>query len=297
MRKILVTGGSGLIGMAIVQALTRNFKVYSIDRKDPDGDKSSTVKYITTDLTKENTFTIIKKINPEIIVHCAAVIPSTNNSDEEEIRNLNPLIDKNIISVASELGCYLIFTSSTTVYGYGNNQFQVSESEPLVAISLYGKQKIETESLIANQIKKFLILRINAPYGKKGVHKTVLNLFSELALHGKTLQYHGSGNRMQDFTNVDDIANLISSLLRKNEYMNGIFNISYGNPITMKDLAELIVNITGSKSLVQPSGLYDNQENYKASYSTEKAKNLLGWNPKIPLDQGILEIINNLKKC
>lgn len=297
MRKILVTGGSGLLGRSIIKTIKQSFDVYSIDKINPSYIKFSNVKYFETDLTNKESLTIIKKINPEILIHCAAVIPEATTYNKEKIRDMNNIIDGNVISAASELSCYLIYTSSTIVYGYTNSHFNISELEPLIALSPYAKQKIETENLLANKIDRFLILRINAPYGKYIFHKTVLSIFVQLALQGKTLQYHGSGNRMQDFTNVDDIANLLYSLLSGNEYRDGIFNISYGNPICMRDLAQLIVNLVGSESRIEPSGLDDKQENYKASYSIEKAKNILGWNPKISLEMGILELINNLRKC
>ena len=101
---------------------------------------------------------------------------------------------------------------------------------------------------------------------------------------------------MQDFTNVKDITNLIYSKLINRSYTKGIFNISSGKPISMINLAKLIVQTAESNSEIRASGLIDLEEEYKADYSVEKAKIQLGWEPKITLKNGISDLIKIMKK-
>jgi UDP-glucuronate decarboxylase len=123
---------------------------------------------------------------------------------------------------------------------------------------------------------------------------TVLTKFIKLALRNESILLHGSGNRMQDFTNTRDIAEMINELILNQNTHHGIFNLSAGMPISMKELANRIIKLTGSNSMVLNSGSIDNQEDYKASYSIDKAKQLLNWNPKISLEMGIRELMNNI---
>ncbi|MFT4643621.1 MAG: UDP-glucose 4-epimerase [Planctomycetota bacterium] len=297
MLKVLITGGSGLLGNSLVSILRDRFTIYSIAKKGKYKTVYKNVNYINLDLTSKECVPFISNLKLDVIIHCAALIPGGVDISQENIKEINSSIDENIISISSKLNCYLIFMSSTIVYGYSNNTFNIKEDIALKAISSYAVQKIESEKLIMNKINRFLILRINAPYGQPKPNKTVLTIFCQQAIQNKTLFYHGTGTRMQDFTHINDISNLIYSLLKSQSFINGVFNISYGKPISMMNLAKLIVQTAESNSEIRASGLIDLEEEYKADYSIEKAKIQLGWEPKITLKNGISELIKIMKKC
>ena len=289
--KIIVTGGNGLVGNSIIEKLKDHFEIININRFSQSSINSDKIKHINLDLSDKKSISIIKELNPQIVIHCAAIIPS-NLTNEEEIYRTNTLIDLNVLNAVKDINCKLIYMSSTIVYGYLDNVFNISEDHKLIDFTLYSKQKIESELFINDRIKEYLILRINAPYGGQMRNKTVLNIFIDKALKGESLNYYGFGNRFQDFTNVEDISSFICSTLKLMSFKNGIYNISFGAPIRMRTLAELIIRITGSTSLIEAKGEIDLQENYKASYSILKAKSLLNWNPRITLEKGILKMIN-----
>jgi len=292
--KILVTGASGLIGNAIVEKLAGSFEVFCLYRNLSLNQTSQNVTYIYFDLINKESIAKIKDIKPEIIIHCAALVPSQSSPNDESLYRTNTLIDSNIITAAKELNSYLVYMSSTIVYGYKDNNYNITEGQLVTKNSPYAKQKIESEILICQKINKYIILRISAPYGYNMKSKTVLTIFIDKALKGETLKFHGSGSRMQDFTNTYDIAQFIYEIIKENKLFNGVYNISAGKPICMKDLAQLVVKTTRSKSKIEPSGQPDEQENYKASYSIEKAKNILGWNSKIILEKGILNLVQSI---
>ena len=296
--KIVVTGGNGLLGSSIANYLADRYEVISIDKSIPSFFKNSKITYLAIDLSNSQSVSLITKIKPTIIIHCAALIPvATGHMTEQDAYIINCSIDKNIVNVAFETTSYLIYASGTNVYGFEENDYNVTEENLTVITDLYSRVKIESEILIKETLNNYLILRINAPYGRHTTNKTVLTIFSELAVQNKTLQYHGSGTRMQDFTHVNDISSLIYCQLKSESFINGVFNISYGKPISMLNLAELIVKTTESNSEIKASGQIDKQENYKASYSIDKAKTILGWSPKITLQTGIKELLNNMRKC
>lgn len=291
MYKIVVTGGTGLIGSALVSKLKEDFSVYSIDRKGTDKKNLfSNVNYLNLDLSSKDCISTLENLKPKIIIHCAAIIPGKNTT-KESIKKINSNIDANIILLSKKLNSYLIFMSSTIIYGYSNNTFNINEETALKAISSYAEQKIESERLIMNMVNRYLILRINAPYGQPTANETVLTIFCQQAIQNKPLLYHGSGTRMQDFTHINDISNLIYCQLKSKIFTNGVFNISSGKPISMLNLAKLVVKTAESNSEVKASGQIDLQEEYKADYSIKKAKIQLNWEPKITLRKGISELI------
>jgi UDP-glucose 4-epimerase len=173
------------------------------------------------------------------------------------------------------------------------------EESPLAPIGPYVAAKAESErsgrAYFEARGLPFTVLRINAPYGPGQKTKTVLRRFIETALAGAPLRYHGSGGREQDFTYVDDVAEAIAASLRRST--GGTFNISAGDPVTMRELAERIVQvIPGCRSSVEPSGADDPQEGFRTRYSIERARVELGWQPQVRLADGVRRCIEELTK-
>lgn len=290
-KKVLVTGGNGLVGRAIVSELSETTDFYYVVRNQNKAlDFQGTA--VIGDLHNPGVLSEINRISPDVIVHCAAQIPRSNFDNDESIYSYNSKIDQGILSIVSELNCWLIYLSTTAVYGMNDILTEVNESSKTTRASFYASQKIDAEQWITKNISKGLVLRINAPYGKEISEFTVLGKFLKSAISGDPLKYHGEGTRVQDFTNVVDIARFIKDLILQEKLKPGIFNIASGDPINMKSLARLIVKISGSESRIEPSGNIDQQESYRAIYSIKKAEEELGWSPKISLSEGIQLILD-----
>lgn len=291
--KVLLTGNTGLVGSMIQLKLKESCELYTLGRGESNNfydDK----RFFKIDLRNNSKLNkLIKKISPDIIIHCAAQTPGDIYPDSKKLAINNEQIDTSLFKSISKTSCKLIYMSSTIVYGLPKFEYNVDESFPVMNYSYYASQKINAEKYILKNFKNFLILRLNAPYGLNMRNDTVMTKFINQSINNKPILLHGSGNRMQDFTNSKDIAELIYNLLKDQNRNKGVFNISNGMPISMKDLAYTIKKITGSNSEVLYSGLLDEQEDYKASYSTNMAKNLLNWKPQISLESGILELISN----
>jgi UDP-glucose 4-epimerase len=292
--KVLLTGSTGLVGSMILLKMQDSDELYTVGR-----DKTSKIKnekrYFKIDIRDSSEFNqVIKQILPDVIIHCAAQIPSASYPDSKELGNINEQIDASVFKAVSQTSCKLIYMSSTIVYGLPNFVLDIDETFPVMDSSYYAAQKIDAERYILQNFDKGLILRLNAPYGLNMRIDTVMTRFIKLALRNEPILLHGSGDRMQDFTNTRDIAGLIHKLIINKCTQYGIFNLSAGMPISMKELATIIIKLTGSRSVVLNSGSLDEQEDYKASYSIDKAKQLLNWNPKISLEMGIRELMNNI---
>ncbi|RLC14552.1 MAG: hypothetical protein DRI57_14275 [Deltaproteobacteria bacterium] len=294
--KILVTGAGGLIGSYVVQALHHaNHEVTGLYRKAPDHKKNYPWTFTEADLTEDKSRSILEKVAPNAIVHCAAVLPKQFGGEEaEQVAEINQRIDEQIIRFCTDIGCDLIYTSSTSIYGLTG--FPWNEMSEVSPIGPYAVAKFKTEQRILTLKNRSVILRISSPYAPEQRSGTVLRIFIERAIANRDLYYYGTGERQQDFTAAEDVAQAILCSIFHSD-INGVFNISSGNPISMRDLAELILQcVMGTKSRILPSGQPDPQESYRALFDISKAKNILKWQPSVSLEDGIKRWIRYLEK-
>jgi nucleoside-diphosphate-sugar epimerase len=287
MMRVLVTGSTGLVGSEICNILSYSNEVIGLSRNlvNNIGNARNT---LNIDLTKSNSSTKIVNLNPEIIIHAAAQIPSDKIGDSRLLALNNQNIDDNVFNAVAKTNAWLIYISGTNVYGNTNSELKRDENSQLDYTSDYASQKISSETKITNNISNSLILRLSAPYGEFMKKNTVLNKFVNQAKNNQVIQYHGTGNRTQDFIHVADVAILIRDLIDQNNLVSGIFNIASGESITMKALAAIVKEVLMSKSVISSSGLSDPQEDFRACYSIEKAKQQLSWMPTITLSDGLL---------
>ena len=291
-KTVLLTGSTGLVGQAIATALLQRDIAFigTIGQIE----SSFAWHLIKADLYKDDLQKAFEGYSFDTIIHCAAIIPDGINTYEDCYLK-NGQIDDSVIEYAVTNGIKkFIFISTTNVYGFTDKL--TTEDSETIAENLYSKRKLETENKLLSQNDfRSIILRINAPYGEYQKANTVLKIFVEKALANEVIKYHGTGGRQQDFTHVNDIADAVLDCLKYPE-QNDIFNISAGKPVSMKQLAEIILALVpGSDSKIESSGLTDSQENYRALFDINKAKNKLNWEPRISLKDGISKLINHLQ--
>lgn len=292
--KVLVTGAGGLIGSYTVRALHNGgHEVTALYRNVPPRKEGYPWNIMKLDLLESRSDLILESISADVVVHCAAVLPSQFDGEEAGlVAAINRQIDERIVKSCEHKDCLLIYMSSGSVHGLRGSPW--TEESPVYPQGAYALAKFETEQKILELINRCIIFRISAPYGAEQRNKTVLRTFIERALANLDLQYHGSGKRQQDFIAAADVARaIVHAVLQTNA--KGIFNIASGSPISMKDLAELVVRIVSrTTSKIVPSGQPDVQEDYRAWFDTSKAKREIGWYPTISLDKGIRNWVNYL---
>jgi UDP-glucose 4-epimerase len=283
---VFVTGASGLIGNELCKLLDKNgIKFIAADRSQPFPAGNWETRVI--DLTQGLGDTLPKI---DTVFHCAARIP-TSPEEFRECSDLNQQIDSVVANFIVERGVEkLVFASTTNLYGTSSEP--VSEESEVYIQNEYALGKLNSERMFAavSSVSTF-ILRLNAPYGPLQKHETVLSRFIRRAQANLDLAYHGTGSRCQDFTHVSDVARAFLKCF-ESDGSGGTFNISSGSPISMKELAELVVSlIPGSTSEIRPSNQPDPQEHHRAIFDGTKARNELGWSPSISLREGISDWI------
>jgi UDP-glucose 4-epimerase len=291
--RVLVTGAGGFIAESTCAFLSqKSHEVIPLLRSAP---KAGVLKeeyntVVVCDLSKSSSLEAARQSKPDFVVHLAAVLPiSFYGKGVQRIANINRKIDENLLHFCRNIGAGALYASTASVYGPGDGE-EKKESSASNPLGDYAEEKLYGEQLgkeiLGAEGLQFTALRINAPYGPGQRTRTVLNIFVEKAIEGSPLLYHGSGTRQQDFTYVVDIAEAISLAIERGK--SGVFNISGGRPVTMKQLGDLVVrSVNGCQSMIQPSGEEDSQEGSTALFSIEKAKRELGWVPRTSLESGI----------
>lgn len=290
----MVTGTSGLIGSAVVQRLARDkrFKVLGIYHREQPSWKDQGVALAKKDLRRKKSWEDLLGLPVSVVIHCAAIIPSAFTGPEaKHAGTINLRMDRLAAWYAKKKSAKIIYISSSSIYGINGKKVK-SETTRLKPHGEYAAGKATAEKIIQRYFNHY-ILRVSAPYGPYQHINTVLRIFIQQALAGQPLLYYGTGSRTQDFTYITDIADACVEAIVVDH--PGIYNIAAGRPVSMRKLAYLVKKLTGAKSEIKAGGIPDPQEDYRANFSTSKARRWLHWSPAYTLSKGIKEFINYLK--
>lgn len=285
--KILVTGATGFLGRRFVELCAGN----------PDSGKyiflTSGEFDLVQDVVSLNLY--CKKNNVKTIIHLASPrIYTTLISFGQTLVML-----KNILDICVQSQIKLIFTSTWEVFsGYKTSLMYLNESAKLNPGGTYGQSKMLSENLIQHYIEQFdlqvLMLRFSPIYGLGSDKPKSIWNFSEKAIKGVEINTHlyQNGLPLLDLLHIDDACSAIFKAASSSEV--GTFNISSGEGVTTKDLAEQIVKIFNSESKIVHTNLDLKTSNIV--FDISKAQNVLEWFPTKPLSDGLKEIAEFIKR-
>jgi len=290
---ILVAGGTGLAGSAIVRELERvNKKVISISSKD------------VNLLDRAKTFTYIKDLKPNVIIDAAAKVGGvgSNNAYPVEFLSQNLQIQSNLMDAAHEAKVEkFVFLGSSCIYPRNCSQ-PIKEDYLLTGEleqtnSAYAIAKIAGIEMIKSYRKEYGYLWISVMptnlYGPNDsfdlenshVLPALIRKFVEAKRNNLSeVVLWGSGTPLREFLHVDDLAKAVLVCLEKYDDSQQI-NIGSGDEISIKDLGQKIANLTGFTGKVVWDSNRPDGTPRKVLDSTKINK--LGWKPAITLDQGI----------
>jgi UDP-glucose 4-epimerase len=289
---ILVTGATGFIGSALFKRL--RVDGYRVDGLSLHGGAVDGEGIAPVDTASEKALNDYAQGRTyKAIFHIAACIPATYTSQESEscfYPNVQSV--RNVLNLASKMqGCQVIYASGTAVYGK-NRAFPLDESSSCFPDNYYTLSKYVGELLCHLYEDRFpvSILRISSPYGPGYKRQTVVNIFCRQAVVSGDLKIYGSGARSQDFVYIDDIIDACMLALERRSA--GVYNICSAKATSMRDLAEVVLSLTrSSASKIMDSGLPDPQEDFRASYSNDNAASVLGFVPRVSVQEGLVKTL------
>lgn len=270
---VLVTGAAGLVGRAVVARLgLAGLSVIPVVRTGP-----TPADGLVTDLRLCSVADILRRLPaaPSAIVHLAAAVPHwARYADTPVSADATKAMDRTIVELSSRTQAPLIYASTCGLYDPADASWK-TEAYPVLPRTPYFHAKLEGERLAAGV--DAAILRLSAPYGPGLPPALVLNRFMDQARQGETLQVWGAGSREQDFIAVGDIARAVLSCLIRRQ--GGVFNIAAGRPISMIELARLVIKAVGGGDVLVGAAP-DPAEGHSARYAVIKAARDLDWAPQ-----------------
>lgn len=186
--RVLVTGVAGQLGHDVMNELAkRGYEGIGSDIAPAysgiaDGSAVTTMPYVQMDITdKAGVSETITKLNPDVVVHCAAwtAVDLAEDDDKvDKVRRVNAGGTENIALTCRKVDCKMVYLSTDYVFdGEGTKPWQ-PDCKDYKPLSVYGQTKLEGELAVANNLEKFFIVRIAWVFGINGKNfiKTMLNL-------------------------------------------------------------------------------------------------------------------------
>ena len=315
MATYLVTGGAGFIGAHVCsELLKKGYKVICLDNLIT-GNKKNIEELESNPLFSYLEHDIIKSspiIDEEItgIFHLAS--PASPNKKSQtsyinfpiETLLVNSQGTFNLLNLAKEKNARFLFASTSEVYGNPlvspQPETYFGNVNPNGIRSVYDEGKRFGEAMCMAFFRKFgvdvRIMRIFNTYGDK-MQKSdgrVVSDFINQALEGKPITVFGEGTQTRSFCFIDDLVGGIISFMEKPDIAGEVINL--GNPVEYKiiDLAKLVKELTGSNSEIVFEPLPEDDPLQRRPDIT-KAKNLLGFEPKVLLEDGLRKTIEYFK--
>ncbi len=302
--RILIAGGGGYLGSALVRHFARQHQCICFGHSARFDELRETIRgdiqYVAGEVTDE------------ALVHATmsgadAVIYAAGSGGEADC-----LADPTRSLLTHVLGMQVlmreaqrqnirkfVYTSTIAVYGtYQTKPMPLTEDLELRPDEFYGALKKTAEQLLIDS-GRFKILRLSNVYGYGSglfsLSSGVAGKFVELISERKPLRVFGDGAQLIDYVHIDDVCRVYELALREPNDRNFVFNVGGGNPISIRNLAELMAQVTeeetGRRPEIQNAPAPPDKLWPDRWLSISKIEAELGWRPDTILEDGVREMI------
>ena len=310
MINIIVTGGAGNIGSALVKNLLNKnkYKVIIIDNfvtgkeyKLP-SKKNKNWKLLKININKvSNISKLIKFKKIDYIFHFAALVgvKRTLNNPLNVLEDIEGM--KNILTLSKYFKVKrLFYSSSSEVYGESISFPQNENNTPLNSRLPYAAVKNICEAFIKTYNKEYdlnyTIFRFFNTYGPNQSEEFVITKFINKAINNETIEIYGDGKQSRTFCYIDDNIYACIKCLEDDKYINNTINIGSEFEINMKNLAKKIKKLCNSKSLISYIDPLVEGDMFRRVPDLTKMKKLISQKKFTNLDHGILKTLKEIKK-
>jgi nucleoside-diphosphate-sugar epimerase len=310
MSNYLVTGGAGFIGSNIVDALVKQGESVRVLDNCATG-RLSNLKAIIDQIELVQgdirDLALVREAVKDIdyIFHQAA-LPSVARSVDDPIttNEINITGTLNIfVAARDEKVKRVVYASSSSVYG-DSNVLPKREDMPADPLSPYAVSKYTGEQYCKVFYSIYgletVILRYFNVFGQRqnpnSQYSAAIPIFIKAFLDGKSPTIYGDGEQSRDFTFVENVVSANLLACHADGIAGEVFNIAYGKHISLNDLILTIKNLLNSS--VKP--VYEQARKGDVQHSLadiSKAQRLLGYKPKVDLEEGLRRTIEWIECC
>ena len=285
MKKILITGGLGYIGMELSKVYSGYSSIYNVTVIDNKFYSSRVnqlkvwgIDYKQLDILDENQLKEFIK-DFDVIYHLAGItdVPQTASQEDKKLNNLIKKVGiqgtKNIIKYSKE-SCKIIFPSTHVVFeGIKTVKKNLSEDDNPVPVLEYSKTKYKSEQDLINSDKNFVILRLGSVYGNSydSTRLNIMpNLFAKLTAENGNISLFGGGKQLKSLVNVIDVSRAMHFVGENEKINNEIFHIS-NETLSVKQVADICKKVNKKITIKSTN---DEVPNLGYGLSNKKIKDL-----------------------
>ncbi len=306
-KKVLVTGGAGFVGSHLCDRLIKEGnEVVCLDNYFT-GQKQNIVHLLGNPyfelIRHDVTMPFFIEVDEIYNLACPA---SPIHYQYNAIKTMKTSVMGaiNMLGLAKRIKAKILQASTSEVYGDPQIHPQVEtywgHVNPIGERSCYDEGKRSAETLFVNYNKqnnvKIKIIRIFNTYGPR-MHPhdgRVISNFIMQALHGEDITIYGDGRQTRSFQYVDDLVEGMLRMMGSRDEFTGPVNIGNPNEFTILELAEKVIDLTGSKSKIVRMPL-PADDPMQRQPDISLAKKELDWEPKIQLEEGLRKTIAYFK--
>jgi len=307
MKHILITGGSGFIGRNLCNHFINNSKITVLDNNISSG-KENIIDFIDKDnfnFVQDNLLNINKinigKIDFIYNLACPASPVWYQKYPNQTIKTCTEGIYE-LIDFAKKNDSKIFHASTSEVYGdplipvQDENYFgNVNSFGPR---SCYDEGKRCAEAIFysnKNEIKYYIgrIFNTYGPYMAKDDGRVVSNFINQ-AINNEDITIYGKGSQTRSFCYIDDMVNFLKILPDSNSEIDVPFNIGNNKEMTILELAQLIINISNSKSKIIFLDFPENDPKIRRP-KLNRIKNEFNWEAEVDLKEGLEKTIKYFK--
>lgn len=292
--KILITGGSGLLGYRLNEALSAEHEIltlYNLNTGNCNEFNSRKVDLCSYAELKE----VVAGFNPDVVLHTAAIatVPDCIKAGRERVYEVNAKVPETLSNLCNECKAKLIYFSTDLVYD-GEQGSMLNEDARINPVSLYAESKYSGEEVVKSTTNNFLILRTALMIGTS--HPDRKNHFTEM------IQNFKNGNRVNLFTDqyrtpftLIEAARLTNCIL-KSDVKNEVVNFGGAERVSRYDVGVIVCKIFGfDEGLINAVKMTDvNASNAVADVSMDTGKLKAMKCVAKSLDEQITDEISNL---
>ena len=302
-RRVLVTGGAGFLGSHLCeQLLDRGHDVLCVDNFF--SSSRHNVAHLLDNhrmelLRHDITFPLFVEVDEIFNLACPAS-PVHYQFDPTQTTKTSVIGAINMLGLAKRLKVKILQASTSEVYGDPKVHPQTEDYwgnvNPIGLRSCYDEGKRCAETLFFDYRRQhnlaIKVVRIFNTYGPR-MHPNdgrVVSNFIVQALKGENITIYGDGNQTRSFCYVDDLIEAMLRMMDTPKDMTGPINIGNPKEFTIRELAELVIELTGTKARIVFEPLPSDDPRQRQP-DIAKAKEVLGWEPTTQLRGGLVKTI------
>src|SRR3989344_5331865 len=317
MQTVLVAGGAGFIGSNLCERLLNdNYRVICIDnlitgrKENIEGfTKNKNFSFLNLDIASPS-FQNTKLPKMDYIFHLASPASPNKKSPRSYINFpietllVNSLGTYNLLEIAKKFNAKFLYASSSEIYGNPKISPQKEDYfgnvNPVGIRSVYDEGKRFGESITISYFRKLntytRIIRIFNTYGPKmrADDGRVVSNFINQAISNKPLTVYGDGSQTRSICYINDLLDGLIKAIFSDLTSGEVLNLGNPNEKTVLELANIIKKMTNSSSEIIFEQLPEDDPKIRRP-DINKAKNLIGWTPKVSIDQGLAKTIQYFK--